>query len=150
MKKFLQGLAGTAAGLAVAFFLVILVEIYGEKIHPLPPGAGDSMEAVCAHVADFPDWVLATVVPMWGLTAFAGTWVAGTIGRAVPCLVVGALVLAALALNLSMLPYALWFKAIMPPVALTGAVWGTIASGGWRMKRHSPATPGEPNDGGLA
>lgn len=150
MKKFLVGLAGTAAGLAAAFFLVILVELYGEKIHPLPPGAGDSMEAVCAHVAAFPDWILATVVPMWGLTAFAGTWVAGIIGRAVPCLVVGALVLAALALNLSMLPYALWFKATMPPVALAGAVLGAIASGGWRIKPHTPAAPGDPHDGGLA
>ena len=82
MKKALQVIAGTIAGLAVVFGLVIVVEIFSNWVHPLPPESEHSMEIMCAHVAAYPHWVLAAVVPMWGATAFAGAWVAGSIGRA--------------------------------------------------------------------
>ena len=82
MKKALQVIAGTIAGLAVVFCLVIAVEIFSNWVHPLPPESEHSIEIMCAHVAAYPHWVLAAVVPMWGATAFAGAWVARSIGRA--------------------------------------------------------------------
>jgi hypothetical protein len=81
MKKALQVIAGTIAGLAVVFGLVIAVEIFSNWVHPLPPESEYSMEIMCAHVAAYPYWVLAAVVPMWGATAFAGVWVGGRIHR---------------------------------------------------------------------
>jgi len=111
MKKALQVIAGIVAGLAVVFVLVIAVEIFSNWVHPLPPESEHSMEIMCAHVAAYPQWVLAAVVPMWGATAFAGAWVAGSIGRWIASAIVAALVLAALAFNVSMLPYTPWFNA---------------------------------------
>jgi hypothetical protein len=63
---------------------------------------------------------------MWGATAFAGAWVAGSIGRWMASAIVAALVLAALAFNVSMLPYTLWFKGVMPM-----AVIASLALGAW-------------------
>ena len=124
MKKALQIIAGTVAGLAVVFGLVIVVEIFSNWVHPLPPESEHSMEIMCAHVAAYPHWVLAAVVPMWGATAFAGAWVAGSIGRWLASAIVAVLVLAALAFNVSMLPYTLWFKGVMPMAAIASLVLG--------------------------
>jgi hypothetical protein len=84
------------------------------------------MEIMCAHVAAYPHWVLAAVVPMWGATAFAGAWVAGSIGRWIASAIVAVLLLAALAFNVSMLPYTLWFKGVMPMAAIA-----SLALGAW-------------------
>lgn len=137
MINLLRVLAGLSAGVAVVFAMVIAVEIYSDKVHPLPPDSEHSMEVMCAHVAAYPPWVLATVVPMWGLTAFAGTWVADIIGRRIPSVVLGILVLAALGFNLSMLPYATWFKVVMPVGALAGLVLGTMSGCGSQSKDPS-------------
>jgi hypothetical protein len=126
MKKDLQVIAGTIAGLAVVFCLVIAVEIFSNWVHPLPPESEYSMEIMCAHVAAYPHWVLAAVVPMWGATAFAGVWVAGSIGRWIASAIVAVLLLAALAFNVSMLPYTLWFKGVMPMAAIA-----SLALGAW-------------------
>ena len=126
MKKALQVIAGTVAGLAVVFGLVIAVEIFSNWVHPLPPESEHSMEIMFAHVAAYPHWVLAAVVPMWGATAFAGAWGAGSIGRWIASAIVAVLVLAALAFNVSMLPYTPWFKGVMPI-----AVIASLALGAW-------------------
>ena len=44
MKKALQVIAGTIAGLAVVFGLVIVVEIFSNWVHPLPPESEHSIE----------------------------------------------------------------------------------------------------------
>jgi hypothetical protein len=79
-KKAWLAIAGVVAGPSSAFALVILVEFYSDKAHPLLPESAHSVEAVCAHVAAYPAWVLATVVPMWAAPAFVAAWVAGTLG----------------------------------------------------------------------
>lgn len=126
MMKALRAIGGTIAGLAVVFVLVIVVEIFSNWVHPLPPESEHSMEIMCAHVAAYPHWVLAAVVPMWGATAFAGAWVAGSIGRWMASAIVAVLVLAALAFNVSMLPYTLWFKVVMPMTVIA-----SLALGAW-------------------
>lgn len=126
MMKVLRALGGIVAGMAAVFALVILVELFSDKVHPLPPDSDHSMEVMCAHVAAYPGWVLATVVPMWGATAFSGAWLAGIIGGRVPAAIISMLVISALAFNLSMLPYAPWFKVVMPLAALA-----SLAMGAW-------------------
>lgn len=137
MIQFLRFLAGIATGMAVAFAMVILVEIYSGKVHPLPPDLEHSMEVMCAHVEAYPSWVLATVVPMWGLTAFAGASVAGIVGSRMSSIVLGVLILGLLLFNLSMLPYPTWFKVVMPIMALAGLVLGTKAGSVSRFKIKS-------------
>ena len=119
MISFSRVLLGITAGVLTIFFLVMAVEIFSAVVHPLPDDFDKSPEAMCQHVAHYPDWVLGTVVLLWGSTAFSGVWLAQKAGSYWASTVVAVLLLAALGFNLSMLPYTLWFKVVMPAVALT-------------------------------
>lgn len=112
---------GTVAGLAVALALVIAVELFSAVAHPLPADFDGTMEAMCAHVARYPAWVLAVVVPMWAVTALAATWTAARLGTRPAAITIALLLTAAVLWNVSMLPYPLWFK-IVCPVAVVAAV----------------------------
>lgn len=119
---------GIIAALATAFALLIAVESFSAVVHPLPSDFQGTTEEVCAHVARCPAWVLATVVPMWGFTAFASVWVAGRLGNRWGALFVGALLLAGALFNLAMLPYPLWFKVAMPIALLVAVALGILAT----------------------
>lgn len=126
MGTALRVVGGIVAGMLVAFALVVAVELFGAVVHPLPPDFGETMEEMCLHVERYPGWVLAVVVPAWAGAAFAGTWIAGRLGNRGGALVVGLLVLAALVLNISMLPYPLWFKGaclVAIPCAIAAALY---------------------------
>src|SRR5262245_10487128 len=110
MKKALRTFVAVLAGFSAAFLLVIAVELFGGMVHPLPKDFGGPMEEMCRHVERYPTSVLAVVVPIWGATAYVGTWIAGIIGNLVSFAIVALLLLAALVLNISMVPYPLWFK----------------------------------------
>src|SRR6202008_3402507 len=91
-----------------------------------PPDFDGTMEEMCEHVARYPPWVLAVVVPAWVGTAFVGTWIAGRLGNRGAASFVGLLLLAALVFNVSMLPYAIWFKSacmIAIPSAIVAGIW---------------------------
>lgn len=98
------------AGVFVAFLLVVAVELFSNVVHPFPEDFGGTPEEVCRHVERYPPWVLALVVPAWAFAAFAGSWTAKRIGNVYSFAIVSLLLLAALVLNISMLPYPLWFK----------------------------------------
>lgn len=115
------------AAMLLAFLLVIAVEFYSSLVHPFPPGLGMTPEEICLHVTRYPQWVLATVVPLWGGTAWLGTWVAHRLGSWGCGLAVAMLLYAAVLFNCSMLPYPLWFKGAMTlaiPVAAYAALRG--------------------------
>lgn len=99
-----------AAGLAVAFVLVNAVELFSSIVHPIPPDFSGKMEEMCQHVANYPHWILAVVVAAWGGTTFLSTWIATRIGNRGCGAFVGLVLLAAIVLNISMLPYPMWFK----------------------------------------
>lgn len=110
MSAALRVIGAIVAGMVVALVLVVAVEMFSAVVHPLPPEFGNTQEEMCAHVERYPAWVLAVAVPMWAFTAFAGAWVAGRLGNRFSGVFVALLIFAALALNLSMLPYPWWFK----------------------------------------
>jgi hypothetical protein len=110
MKTALRTLAAVLAGLLVALVLLAAVELYSAVVHPLPEGFTGTMEEMCLHVERYPTWILATVVPAWGIAAFVSAWTAQRIGNLCSFTTVGLLLLAALVLNLWMLPYPTWFK----------------------------------------
>jgi hypothetical protein len=112
IKASLRTLAGTLLGLFVAFVLIVGVEGFSAVVHPLPEDFGGTMEEMCRHVERYPQWVLAVVVPMWAIAALVGTWIAQRIGNMYSSGIVGLLLVSALVLNLSMLPYPIWFKAV--------------------------------------
>lgn len=124
MKAVLRSFAAVVAGLTVAFILVIAVELFSAVVHPLPEGFGGTTEEMCQHVARYPQWVLAVVVPAWAVAALVSTWTARRLGNFYSSAIVGLLLLAAVVLNISMLPYPTWFKItnllVTPTTILAG------------------------------
>ncbi|HTI52244.1 MAG TPA: hypothetical protein VL475_14875 [Planctomycetaceae bacterium] len=110
MRAVLRILAGILVGLGAAFALVVAVELFSAVVYPLPEDFDGTMEAMCRHVQNYPQWILAVVVPLWFVTGMAGTWIAQKIGNITAALVVGLLLLAAIVFNVVNLPYPLWFK----------------------------------------
>src|SRR5205823_6093343 len=95
---------------------------------PIPSNFGGTMEEMCQHVARYPNWVLAVVVPAWGVAAFVGTWTANKIGNRGSAIFVGLLLLAALGFNILTLPYPIWFKIVNLLVIPTAIVLGSRLS----------------------
>jgi hypothetical protein len=124
MAKAFRVAAAIVVGMIVAFILIVAVELFGAVVHPVPPDFKETMEEMSLHVASYPQWVLALVVPAWAATAFASTWVAGRLGNRYCAWFIGLLLLAALIHNLSMLPYPIWFKILnlvaIPAASLLG------------------------------
>jgi hypothetical protein len=138
MKVALRGIAGVLTGLIVAFVLVFALELFSAVVHPFPEGVEQTMEEMCRHVENYPQWILAVAVAAWAVTALLSTWVAKKIGNVYSALIVGLLLLAALVMNLSMLPYPIWFK-----VANLIAIPGAIAAGLQLSRRQKVAAKAE-------
>lgn len=128
MKRAMRVVLGVVAGMVLAFALVVAVEAFSSVVHPLPE---DFKGDIPGHVKRYPGWVLGLVVAMWGATGAAAAWVATRIGNRVAGGVVTLLLAWALIFNLSMLPYASWFKIVMPIALVIACVMG-IRSGGRR------------------
>lgn len=121
LPKPVRILAGLIAGVIIALTLLFAVELASTVVHPFPPDFAGTQEAMCAHVARYPQWVLAVVVPAWGFTAFAATWTARRLGTFPAAIPIGLLLIAGVLFNVAMLPYPLWFK-IVSPIAVVAAV----------------------------
>lgn len=117
-------LTGAFLGSLVAFVVIVGVEVFSNVVHPFPTDFGGTHDEVCRHVERYPAWVLAAVVPLWGVAALAGSWIARRIGNLPAAWIVGLLLVSGLVLNLSMLPYPIWFKAgnlvVLPTAILAG------------------------------
>ncbi|MBL8816404.1 MAG: hypothetical protein JNL58_10255 [Planctomyces sp.] len=102
---------GLALLTAIAGF--VLVELMSSILHPVPSGFDhNSMEAVCEHVANYPHSVLFACAVGWWLTVAASCWLATRLGvsrHPAHGIVIGLILLAMAVLNMSMLPYPLWF-----------------------------------------
>ncbi len=121
MKSVGRTLLAVAAGMALAFALVVAVEFFSAVVHPFPAGFDGNIPA---HVRRYPHWVLGVVVLMWGATAAAATWAASKIGGRLAGALVTLLLASALAFNLSMLPYVMWFKIAMPAAFFVACLLG--------------------------
>ena len=113
MKTVFRTILAVVAGMVLAFVLVIAVELLSAVVHPFPPEFTRAMDEMCQHVARYPDWVLGIVVLAWSATTFVSTWVATRLGDRLAGLAVALLLTWAIVFNISMLPYAMWFKVVM-------------------------------------
>ena len=133
MKYVLRTVLAVVAGMALTFTLVVAVEMFSAVVHPFPPGFDPNAPgAIPAHVQRYPGWVLAVAGLMWGATAAAAAWVASRIGGRLAGAVVTLLLAAALAFNLSMLPYVMWFKIAMPATFFVACLIGIRSGAGSR------------------
>lgn len=118
--------------LCVAMVLIIAVELLSSIAHPFPPGFDQNdMGAMKKHVANYPQWFLAIVVPLWGGITFLSTWIAtrlGTSRHPAHGVIVGMLLLAAVAFNMYLLPYPDWFE-VANPIVFTLAILAGIRFG---------------------
>jgi hypothetical protein len=140
MKAAFRAVAAVFAGLVVAFILVVALELLSAVVHPLPEDFGGTSEEMCRHVERYPQWFLAVGVLAWAVTAFVGTWIAQRIGNLYSAATVGLLLLAALVLNISMLPYPIWFK-----IGNLLAIPAAVVAGSRLSRRHKTAGAGEAN-----
>lgn len=113
MKTALRTIVAVVAGMALAFVLVIALELFSGVVHPVPLGFTGIMDEMCQHVARYPHWVLGVVVLSWSATTFVSTWVATRIGNRWAGITVILLLTLAIVFNISKLPYAMWFKVVM-------------------------------------
>ncbi len=137
MKSILMTIVGIVLGMVLAFVLVIGVEGFSSVVHPLPAEFKGTMDEMCQHVALYPHWVLGVVVLLWGAIAFLSVWISTRIGRIAAGIVVALLLVAAVVFNVAMLPYPVWFKAVMPLAMLAACVMG--------IRRGRPAISIESN-----
>ncbi len=121
MKSALRTVLAVVAGMALAYAMVVAVELFSTIVHPFP---ADFDGNIAEHVKRYPNWVLAVVVVAYGATAAAATWVASRIGNRLAGTVVALLLACALIFNLAMLPYTMWFKVVMLAVFLIACLLG--------------------------
>ncbi len=129
----LRSVGAVLVGLVAALILIVGVEVVSSILHPFPPEVDqDDLEVVRAHVAGYPAWILMLAVLAWGLTTFLGAWLATRLGTGrhrAHGIVVGLILLALVVLNMSMLPYPIWFWASNLILFPLGFYWGARLGG---------------------
>lgn len=144
MRSIFQSLGSVILGLIVAFVLIIAIELFSAVVHPLPDGFDYTTDALNQHVANYPDWVLGLVVPAWGVMTFASVWLATRLGTGrhpAHGIVVGLLLLLAVAYNMYLLPYPSWFEVANVAAFLTCIYLGKKLGQGRALP--SPESPPE-------
>jgi hypothetical protein len=132
----LRTLSAFVLALVASLGLIIGVEILSNVVHPFPSDFKGTQEEICIHVEKYPNWILAGVVVAWGFTAAAGTWISQRIGNVYSSTALGILLIAGVALNISMLPYPIWFKVISVIAIPVAAVYGARLA----LQRQTPSS----------
>jgi hypothetical protein len=122
----LRRIGAVILGLAVAWLIVAAAEA---GVHHLyPPSAGTDMHdfaAVKSYVANLPLAAFVLVLVGWLFGAFAGVFIATTVGRgALSGYILGVLLLAAGIVNAVMIPQPVWFSAFSLLIYIVATVVG--------------------------
>ena len=106
---------GIAAGIVIAFLVVVVVETIGLQIFHQPAGMDPiDPESVRRHMAEIPTGSFVTVLVAWALGAFTGPWVTRRVAGASPrwpAFIVVGLFVAMCAYNLVVVPGPTWMIA---------------------------------------
>lgn len=127
--KIVRSVFSVFAAIVLAFSGMVGVELMSSVLHPLPPGFDpNSFDAMCEHVARYPDGVLLLCAIGWWLTVLVSSWLAtrfGTARHSAHGIVVGLLLLGLAVMNMAMLPYPRWFwvNLIMFPACTAIGIW---------------------------
>lgn len=120
-------------GLALGVLVILLIELVGQSIFPLPMGmdTNDPQALRDATAAASPlAWLFVALA--WGAGAFVGAWITARItgegGGAVG--VVTVVLLVTSVYNMAVLPNPLWFWVLGVAALLLGAWWGSKVGGG--------------------
>ena len=129
LNSILRSIGSVVLSLIIAFALVVGIEGVSAELHPFPEDFGGTREEIVAHVANYPTLLLAFLgIAGWGGTMFISTWLATRLGSGrhpAHGFGVGLFLLAMVVLNMSMLPYPLWFWVLNLVVLPFGMYFGT-------------------------
>jgi hypothetical protein len=133
-----RSLLGVLAGFVVAVVVIMVVEMIGMKVYPLPAGVDPTDPAALeALLPTLPLGSFLFVLASWFLGTGVGAVVAQRVSKATtraPGLTVGGLVLAAALYNLWAIAHPVWFMAV--------AVIGIVAVAVLASKPQAAATAG--------
>jgi len=140
MPRLLRRIIAVLVGTAVAFTVVMLVDLLVGSMHPVPEGTDvRDAESMAAVIAGMPVSALVVMVAGWALAAAIGAFVAVRLTperRASAGHLVALLFLLATLANLAMLPHPGWMWAAAL-VALPLAGWlGARTGTGWGEARE--------------
>ncbi|MEZ4425792.1 MAG: hypothetical protein R3E98_20525 [Gemmatimonadota bacterium] len=124
-----RNIAGVVVGLALGVLAILLVEMVGQAIVPLPLDAERSDPAMlAAAVASVPMTAFLFVVLAWAAGAFVGAWIAARLGSRGAAAVVVVILLLTSVYNMAVLPNPLWFWVLgvlaFPALGVLGARMG--------------------------
>ncbi|MEQ8954136.1 MAG: hypothetical protein RL120_08375 [Gammaproteobacteria bacterium] len=135
-KAVARSVGAVLASIIVGLLLLAAIEGISAVLHPFPADFVGTPQDMMNHVANYPAWVLALLGGGgWALTMLVIVWLATRLGSGqhpAHGYGVGALLLAAAAFNLYMLPYPLWFvllDLVLLPAALIGGIKLATATG---------------------
>jgi uncharacterized membrane protein len=111
-RPVLFGFLGFFAGFVVAIIGFMLTELFSYLVYPFPADFDyKSQEAMYAHIAKYPQWVLGVCVALWGFTLMAASWVGTRIGGRIAGIALCAILAFLFYKNILEHPYPTWFKA---------------------------------------
>jgi hypothetical protein len=133
MTPTVRKIVAVIAGLAVAFLVIVVVEMICHAIYPLPQDVNPlDPQSLKSAMAGMPVGALVGVVLAWILGALAGSFTAAKIagsGGLLPGLGVGIFLLLASVLNMAVLPHPVWVWAAALILIPTASVLGTRLAG---------------------
>ena len=131
----IRGLLAVAAGIAVAYGGIAVLQSIGHQMYPPPEGIDPAdREAFAEVVRQMPVPALLMVLLAYAVGTFFGAWLAARIaGRPFPALLVGGVMMLAGISNLTLIPHPLWFMVLsvlvfVPSAWLASRVAGPYSS----------------------
>jgi hypothetical protein len=128
----LRKIFAVVIGVVVAVILIILVEMLGHTIYPMPPGLDlENAEALRAYVMTAPIGALLFVMGAWLVATLVGGLLACFIAKESPLVysaIIGGLVLMGTVINLISIPHPLWFS-ITSVLAIIATIFVTSRLG---------------------
>jgi hypothetical protein len=123
-----RNLLAVVLGMIIAVVVIVLFEVPGSVLHPLPRGVElDDKQAIAEHISKAPLAVKLLVLMGYATASCVGGFVASRISSSpepTTALIVGALVLLASLANLAILPHPGWFVALNAVLPLPAAYFG--------------------------
>lgn len=112
----LRNIGAGIAGIVAAGSLVGIIEKIGHTIFPTPADLDTgNVDVMRAYIDTLPLGALLTVAVAWFIGSLAGTFIACRIGNARPLvwvLIVGGMMFAGAAFNLTIIPHPIWFSVL--------------------------------------
>jgi hypothetical protein len=139
--KILRSVLGVLAGIVAGGIVVVLIEIPGMLLHPLPPEVALSdTEALKAHAANAPFAALLGVGIAWTVGPLVGSFIAAAIARWAwfgHGMIVAGVFAALDVMNLRMFPHPTWL-VLIGVFAPWASAWIGSALAQWLFTPQSP------------